>query len=110
RPAKKGASWGKHGFPHERKPKESVAHAGSRTETVSFRWHIASWPAEISSRRGWVTVHGENVESHRGANGQPTISRSSRGGAPGIEMTASSPSRSGVAPNSIRVYGCRGSW
>ena len=55
-------------------------------------------------------AHGSNAESHRGRNGHPTISRSSRGGAPGIEITSSSPSRSGVAANSIRVYGCRGSW
>ena len=31
------------------------------------------------------SAHGENAESQRGVNGQPTISRSSRGGAPGIE-------------------------
>src|SRR5262249_8573879 len=79
------------------------AHAGSSTATRSLRWQIASCPGSISSRRGWVTVHGAKVESQRGANGQPTSSRARRGGAPGIDLTSSSPSRSGVAENSIRV-------
>ena len=48
-------------------------------------------------------AHGSKTESHRGWKGHPTISLSSRGGAPGIEITSSSPSRSGVAAKSMRV-------
>ena len=71
------------------------------------RGHVAG---STSSSRGVTVGHGENARSQRGANGQPTSSRSRRGGAPGIEATASDPYRSGVAANSRRVYGCRGSW
>ena len=54
---------------------------------------------------------GSKAESQRGLNGQPSIARSSRGGAPAIESTgSSSPARSGDAANSMRLYGCPGEW
>ena len=46
---------------------------------------------------------GREAESQRGANGQATSGRSSRGGAPGIDATPAVPVRSGVAANSMRV-------
>ena len=54
----------------------------------SFRWHAARAPAP-RAQRGRSTVHRSNARSHRGANGQPTIGRSRRGGAPGIDTTSS---------------------
>src|SRR6185312_3207212 len=77
---------------------------------TSFRWQAAVWLSPTSRRRGSSCGQRAKAESQRGWNGQPTTSRSSRGGAPGIEVTSSSPCRSGVAWNSIRVYGWRGSW
>src|SRR6185312_7234700 len=77
---------------------------------MSFRWQAAAWLSATSRRRGSSRGQRENDESQRGWNGQPTTSRSSRGGAPGIDITSSSSYRSGVAWKSIRVYGWRGSW
>ncbi len=57
----------------------------------SLRWHAAAWPWSIVSSRGFSDAHGEKARSQRGANGQPTSSRSRGGGVPGMDTTASSP-------------------
>ena len=64
--------------------------------------------ADRRAAAGARSVQVSNVESQRGANGHATSGRSRRGGAPGIEATPPEPVRSGVAANSMRVYGCRG--
>ena len=78
--------------------------------TVSLMWQYARWPSTPVRNGGVSFAQTVRAESQRGWNGQPTIAWSRRGGAPGIEHTACSASRSGVAENSMRVYGCRGSW
>src|SRR5262249_44984714 len=74
------------------------------------RWHAARWPGATRVSTGWSRAHGSKYESQRGRNGHPVISRSSRGGAPGMETTSSSPYRSGVAANSSLVEGWLGAW
>src|SRR5205823_13528201 len=78
---------------------------------TSFRWQAEAWAGPTAFRRGRATGQRSKARSHRGWNGQPTMARSRRGGPPGIDTT-SRPSgfRSGVAANSSRVYGWRGSW
>ena len=62
-----------------------------------------------AARAAARTAQASKTESQRGANGQPSIGRSSRGGAPAIESTgSSSPARSGDAANNMRLYGCPG--
>ena len=66
------------------------AHEASRA-AASFRWQAASWPGATTILRGTTFGHGAKTRSQRGANGQPTGSRSRRGGTPGIDTTSPSP-------------------
>src|SRR6188472_2570264 len=84
--------------------------AHGTTAGTSFRWHAASRSPSTSRSTGRSSTQRANARSQRGWNGQPCSGRSSRGGEPGIETGEPLPCRSGVAANSRRVYGWRGSW
>src|SRR5205807_3183880 len=72
--------------------RRQFAHAPAPTGR-SFRWQAATCIVSTGFSSGCSTAHRSKARSQRGRKGQPTSSRSSRGGAPGIDRTASSPYR-----------------
>ena len=72
------------------------------------RTHRTAWSGTAISSSGTAARQRSSSNRHRGANAQPAGHSPTPTATPGMPWSARGRRKSGIAPTSARVYGCRG--